>query len=343
MKTARVLFLLSFGWVMSVHGQGASRLSTPSGSGDAKKQLQQAADRLREAQKNGELDRAKNTAKDLIKSLPPGVTDAARAAVQSPEARQQAIDAAKAAAGGNLPQGLSQVPGMISGQTPAAAVPADGAPAPAVAPMVQDQPPPAPSGPQPGALLPLGGAAPPAKGNPTAIIESDKVNFDNNTGIIIYTGHVRARHPDFYIECEELELHMIKEEEEAAKGKGKDKAKALPTPTKADPTGPKAKKGDKAPPIKKAFARGPMVIIEKRDPTGDVQQGRCKRLEYDGATGNITLSDFPQVQKGNILHSAITADTVMIFDREGRLSTNRPSRTTILSDEKPAGTTPPSN
>ncbi|GEP44735.1 LptA/OstA family protein [Brevifollis gellanilyticus] len=341
MKSLRLLFLLPFGWVVSVHGQGASRLSTPSSNGDAKKQLQQAADRLREAQKNGELDRAKNTAKDLIKSLPPGVTDAARAAVQSPEARQQAIDAAKAAAGGNLPSSLSQVPGMISGQTPAVAVPADAA-APAAVPVVQDQPPAAPSGPAPGALLPLGGASTPAKGTPTGVIEADKVSFDNNTGIIIYTGHVRARHPDFYIECEELELHMIKEEEPA---KGKGKGKALPAPAKADPTAPKAAKKDKdkAPPIKKAYARGPMVIIEKRDPTGDVQQGRCKRLEYDGATGNISLSDFPQVQKGNILHSATTADTVMVFDREGRLSTNRPSRTIILSDDKQPGATPPSN
>lgn len=332
MKTLRLLLLLPLGWVVSAHGQGASRLSTPSTGGDAKKQLQQAADRLREAQKNGELERAKNTAKDLIKNLPPGVTDAAKAAVQSPEARQQALDAARAAAGGALPQNLPpQVQGMINGQ---AQPPAGTAAAPAPAPAVQDQPPPAPSGPAPGALQPLVAPAT-AKGTPTIIVEADRSDFDLNKAIFIYSGHVRARHPDFYIECEELEVHMIQEEMTGKKG----------GPTKAPPTltTPKdGKKSDKAPPIKKAIARGPMVIIEKRSLDGDVQQGRCKRMDYDGATGNITLSDFPQVQKGNVLHSAITADTTMVFDKEGRLHTNGRPRTTILSDP-PAGNTPPSN
>ncbi len=331
MKTLRLLLLLPLGWVVSAHGQGASRLTTPSSGSDSKKQIQQAAERLREAQKSGELDRAKATAKDLLKNLPPGVTDAAKAALQTPEARAQAIEAAKAAAGSALPQAQS----MINGQTQPPAT------APTAAPVVQDQPPPTPSGPMPGALAPLGAASATAKGTPTGIIEADKVFFDNNTSIIIYTGHVRARHPDFYIECEELELHMIKEEPENAK-KG-DAAKAASKA--ADPISAKGgKKADKGPPIKKAIARGPMVIIEKRDVNGDVQQGRCKRLEYDGATGNMTLSDSPQVQKGNILHIATTADTVMVFDREGRLSTNRPSKTVILSDDTPQQrTTPPSN
>jgi hypothetical protein len=341
MKAHRLLLLLPLiGWVASVHGQGASRLSTPSTGGDSKKQLQQAAERLREAQKSGELDRAKNTAKELIKNLPPGVTDAARAAVQSPEARQQAIDAAKAAAGGLAPQ----VQGMINGQTPAAAAeaPAAGSPAVSPAPAVQDQPPPAPSGPAPGALQPLGAATTTAaKGTPNIIIEADRSDFDLNAAIFIYRGRVRARHPDFYIECEELEVHMIKEEPDKTKKGGPPKAPpAPPAPsiTKAD-----AKAGKKAPPIKKVIARGPMVIVEKRSVEGDVQQGRCKRLEYDGKTGDIILSDFPQVQKGNVLHIATTADTTMIFDKEGRLRTNGRPRTVILSDDQPQGTTPPSN
>jgi lipopolysaccharide export system protein LptA len=78
-----------------------------------------------------------------------------------------------------------------------------------------------------------------------------------------------------------------------------------------------------------------MVIIEKRSLEGDIQQGRCKRLDYDGATKDIVLSDYPQVQKGNVLHIATTADTVMIFDKEGRLRTNGRPRTVILSDDQP--------
>jgi hypothetical protein len=79
-----------------------------------------------------------------------------------------------------------------------------------------------------------------------------------------------------------------------------------------------------------------MVIIEKRDPEGDVQQGRCKRMDYNGLTGDITLSDYPQVQKGNVMHIATTSDTVMVFDKSGKLSTNRPSRTVILGSGTPS-------
>ncbi len=319
MKTLHLLILIQLGWFMSLHGQGASRLSTPSG-GDTKKQLEQAAERLRAAQKSGELDRAKTTAKELLKNLPPGVTDAAKAALQTPEARAQAIEAAKAAAGSALPQ----VQGMIGGQT-ASPPPAEAAPAPA--PAVQDQPPPAPSGPAPGALPPLTPSAT-AKGAPTIIIEADRSDFDLNTAVFIYSGHVRARHPDFYIECEELEVHMVKEEPTQA-GKGKAQAPQNPLLAKS------GKKDDKDPPIKKAIARGPMVIIEKRSLEGDIQQGRCKRLDYDGVTKDIVLSDYPQVQKGNVLHQATTADTVMIFDKEGRLRTNGRPRTVILSDDQP--------
>ena len=318
MKTFHLLILLQFGWFMSLHGQGASRLSAPS-NGDSKKQHEQAAERLRVAQKSGELDRAKATAKELLKNLPPGVTDAAKAALQTPEARAQAIEAAKAAAGSALPQ----VQGMIGGQT--ASPPPAVAPAPA--PVVQDQPPPAPAGPAPGALPPLTPSAT-AKGAPTIIIEADRSDFDLNTAIFIYSGHVRARHPDFYIECEELEVHKVKEE-------GVQTQKGPP----AEPNNPLLLKGgkkeDKDPPIKKAIARGPMVIIEKRSLEGDIQQGRCKRLDYDGATKDIVLSDYPQVQKGNVLHIATTADTVMIFDKEGRLRTNGRPRTVILSGDQP--------
>ncbi len=316
MKTLHLLILIQLGWFTSLHGQGASRLSTP--SSDSKKQIEQAAERLRAAQKSGELDRAKTTAKELLKNLPPGVTDAAKAALQTPEARAQAIEAAKAAAGSALPQ----VQGMIGGQT-ATPPPAEAAPAPSV----QDQPPPAPSGPAPGALPPLTPSTT-AKGAPTIIIEADRSDFDLNTAVFIYSGHVRARHPDFYIECEELEVHMVKEDQAPA---SKTKAQAPQNPLLAKG----GKKEQKDPPIKKAIARGPMVIIEKRSLEGDIQQGRCKRLDYDGTTKDIVLSDYPQVQKGNVLHIATTADTVMIFDKEGRLRTNGRPRTVILSDDQP--------
>ncbi len=328
MKAIRLLLLPALAWAASAHGQDASRLNVPDTGGDSKKQLQEAAERLRQAQNNGELDQAKSKARELIKNLPPGVTDAAKAAAQSPEKRQQALEAAKAAVGSMAPQ----VQGLLNGGK-AAEGPA--APSQAPGPKVQEQPPAAASGPAPGALQPLGAASnQAARGAPNVIIEADRSDFDLNNAIFIYSGHVKARHPDFYIECEELEVHMIKEDDSASRTTNKPKAAPRKDPISASGTG-KGNKEDKAPPIRKAIARGPMVIIEKRSLEGDVQQGRCRRLEYDGTTRNITLSDYPQVQKGNVLHIATTADTTMVFDKEGRLSTNGRPRTVILSDDAP--------
>ena len=328
MKAIRLLLLPAFAWVVSAHGQGASRLNGLDTGGDSKKQLQEAAERLRQAQDSGELDQAKSKARELIKNIPPSVTDAAKAAVQSPEKRQQALEAAKAAVGSMAPQ----VQGLLNGGK---AAESSAAPSQTSEPKVQEQPPAAASGPAPGALQPLGAASNhAARGAPNVIIEADRNDFDLNNAIFIFSGHVRARHPDFYIECEELEVHMIKEDDSAPKKADKPKTAPKNDPISASGAG-KGKSEDKAPPIRKAIARGPMVIIEKRSLEGDVQQGRCRRLEYDGTTRNITLSDYPQVQKGNVLHIATTADTTMVFDKDGRLSTNGRPRTVILSDDQP--------
>ena len=325
MRTYPLILLAHLGLIMSAAGQGASRLSTP--ATDQKKQLQQAAERLRQAQASGELDQARGAAKELLKKLPSGVKDAAASAAQSPEMKAQAIDAVKSAAQSILPQAqtLLNQPGLP------AAVPA---PAPATLPAIQDQP---PQGPKPMALAPIGGgsasAADLTNAKTTIIIEADSSVFDLNAAIFIYTGHVRARHPDFYIECEELEVHMVKPPEPKAG------SKPAPKPV-SDPV---LAKKDSAPPIKKAIARGPMVTIEKRSEEGDIQQGKCRRLDYDGASGDITLSDFPQVQRGNVLHIATQPDTTMVFDKKGKLHTNGRPRTVILSDEAPATAPPAAN
>jgi len=182
-------------------------------------------------------------------------------------------------------------------------------------------------GPKPSALAALA-VNPAKKAQPTVVIEADNSVFDLNEAIFIYTGNVRARHPDFYIECEELEVYMVKEESK----KGSNKA-APKVDTKKFNDPDLMKKAPDKNPIKKAIARGPMVTIEKRDDQGNVQQGKCRRLDYDQATGDIILSDYPLVQRGNVLHIATQADTTMVFDKTGKLRTNGRPRTVILSDE----------
>lgn len=312
-----LLFLFaSLALIKTASGQATGRLSAP--TANPKKQIEDAAAKLLKSQGSGGLDKAKEAAQGLIQKLPSSVTDAAQKAMQSPDAKAQAMEALKSAATSIAPTAQKML-----NQPEATAVNPANAPIEAA---------PVPQGPKPLALQPLN-AQPSKNAQPTAVIEAEKSDFDLNAGIFIYSGNVRARHPDFYIECEELEVHMIMDQ----KGKPPT-ADSPPAPAKPDAAitvAPAAKK-DKAPPIKKAIARGPMVTIEKRDENGDVQIGKCRRLDYDGATGKIVLSENPQVQRGNILHLSTQPDTTMTFDQSGRLQTNGRPRTLILSDDKPA-------
>ncbi len=307
-------------------GQGPSRSATP--PSDQKKQIQEAAERLRKAQSNGQLDKAKETARGLAGKLPANLTEAAKAAIQSPEVKAQAAEAAKSL----LPEAQRLMDARNAAQAPADSPPGAAAvPAPA-----GSQPPAAaPEGPQPVLLQPINQTPPDATAGrkELAVIESDNSVFDPNTGILIYTGNVRARHPQFYIECEELIVHLNQEEKATGKTKAAEKPKPL---IKTDPI-LAPKKDDKASKpnnVKKAIASGPMVRIEKKDEQGKIQRAFCRNAVYEGASGIITMRDNPQVQTGNVMQVAITPDTVMTFDEKGHFSSNRRTRTVILSEEE---------
>ena len=321
MRTITTIALAALGLVQFASGQGASRLTTP--SSDQKKQLQAAAEKLRAAQSNGELDKAKETAKGLMGKLPSNLTDAAKAALQSPEVKAQAAEAAKAAAKTLLPEAQKMM--GAPGDLPAT----DAPPAAAAAVPAADQPPAAPQGPVPQLLQPLNQAPTNAAGrNPMAVIEADSSVFNPETGILIYTGNVRARHPQFYIECEELTVHLNQAKD--------DKTKPKPA-VKSDAILAKGGGAGKDNPVKKAIATGPMVRIEKADPEGKLQRAFCRNAVYDGTTGIITMRDNPQVQTDNVMQTAITPDTVMTFDEKGNFNSNRRTRTVILSEEEGAG------
>lgn len=330
MRTISILVLALGGVALSASGQGASRL--PQASSDQKKQLQQAADRLRQAQENGELDKAKDTAKGLMGNLPGGLSDAAKKALESPEAKAKAAEAAKAAAKSLLPEAQKMMGGLAP-QTEGA----EPAPAPA------DQPPataPAAEGPKPQALQPL--SAPPEgtdNRKPVAVIEADTSVFDPNTGILIYTGNVRARHPQFYIECEELEVHLDTKETKTQTAGTKEEKPAAPKGL--DPIQPNGKGKDsqnsRQSSVKKAIATGPMVRIEKANDQGDLQRAFCRHAVYEGKSGVITMRDNPQVQTGNVMQVATTPDTVMTFDEKGNFHSNRRTRTVILSEDNAPG------
>ncbi len=287
----------------------AGRAQQASGQDPA---LRAAAEKLRQAGGADAAGQALRAAQGLAGQVPEGVAEAAKAAVQSPEVKRQAVDAAK-----NLLPEAKKWLKPASPATGAAVTPAPAAPV---------------SGPQPQALPPLEDPASKPR-EPTVVIEADEAVFNLREAVFVYTGHVRARHPQFYIECDELVVEMLREEnpeKQASKGgKPADKKSADAAITAGD----EPRDGG----IRKAVATGSTVTIEKRNAEGEVQMGKCRKAVYDGLTGAITMSNYPQVQRGNILHMATQPDTLMVFEKDGRLRTTGRPRTVILGEEEGSG------
>lgn len=257
--------------------------------------------------------KAADAAKTIIQAIPDDLKDKTKAMLTAPETAEMRSKAMQAA------QTLIQ-------SNSAATTPTQPSPGTPVVP---------PAGPQPQPLQPLNlDEAPKASKGQIVITARKSAFFDANRGYGIYVGDVRARHPQMYIECEELELYMAKQEG-GVLGDSKPKpAPAAPAAKDSDILAqPSKKSGAQGGNIDKADARGPMVLIEKMSAEGELQVGHCKHLIYDGKTGNSTLLDWPQVQAGNKLHKATEPGCVMVIDQKGLLTTTGGHQTIILQGQ----------
>jgi lipopolysaccharide export system protein LptA len=276
--------------------------------------------------------KALDAAKDAVKQVPDSVKDKAKALMLSPEGvemRQKALQAAQGLIQGQSGSDAAATPAV---STPAAAVPAAVQATPGI--PVVEAPPPPPAGPRPKPLQPLNlDEAPKATKGQIDITAQKNSYFDGKTNYAIFTGDVKARHPQMYIECEELELFMAKQEG-GSLGAPKPK-KTAPATRDADILAPaKKNEADAGPPIDKADARGPMVTVEKITEDGELQIGHCKHLIYDGKTGNTTLLEWPQVQAGNQLHKSTEVGCIMVIDKTGKLTTTGGHETLVLQGDE---------
>lgn len=295
---------------VSAYGQG-SRISAPPAK--RKGDLQDAAEQLKQAKDKIDLSKAGKAAD----KLPGNLGEAAKSALESTDSKSDALNALRSAAGSLLPQAQKL---MRGGDAAAPASPSGAEAASKVA------APRGPVGPQPMPLLPLVDLPKAARGQANISIDSDDAVFDLKQGVFIYTGHVRARHPQFYIECEQLEVHMVMADEDAPPE----------AETKRDPI--LTNKEEKQNGIKKAIASGPMVTIQKVSEQGEAQEAKCRKAVYEASTGEITMTDYPQVLRGNVIQVATSPSTTMVFNQKGKLTTNGPSKTDILSgSESPLG------
>jgi lipopolysaccharide export system protein LptA len=186
------------------------------------------------------------------------------------------------------------------------------------------------AGPKPTALKPAPLTQPKKEAADTTI-NADEMYFDGSGSIIVYVGNVDVRKPGLHITCDEFEVHMKKEPKAGATPPAKSAAKSAPTvaalanaPAKTVPGAtPPAKAPEKSSTeenIETAIARGRMVVIEKKGTEGEAQIGQCREATYDGATGNIYLRVWPQVQKGNSIISAAEETTLMTLTAAGDFS-----------------------
>lgn len=204
---------------------------------------------------------------------------------------------------------------------------------------------PAPASPKPIAPAPLD--KPKAKSLQITDIHADANDFDPKNSVFVFSGNVDVKNPGFHLTTDgTFEVKMKKEDKKA-------KAPTAETkPTAAPGAKPEAKSLVEAPVlppnttasepakeennIESAVARGKMVVIEKKGDDGKTKVGQSRYAHYDGATGDMTLRDWPQVSDGENMIIAIEASTVMVLTADGKLRTmgGRTETRIIQSDGK---------
>lgn len=133
----------------------------------------------------------------------------------------------------------------------------------------------------------------------TEITAANEATFDNTTSIAEFEGRVVVRDPQFTLFCDRLKVLLSKDR------RGIERAEALGNVS---------------------------IVQENADSSGRVIKsiGRAGKAIFEPATGNITLSIWPQVQHGINNQVATEEGTVMILNREGKSRTTGGSKTVIV-------------
>jgi lipopolysaccharide transport protein LptA len=152
----------------------------------------------------------------------------------------------------------------------------------------------------------MGDGKTPGSTEPTTTeIFSDEAFFDSGKSMGIFTGHVKVTDPRFNLQSEKLTVYISKGEDQG---------------------------------LERAVAEGNVGVVRDRpDPNGGPPTravGRGETATYVAATGDVELKGTPRVQQGENTHIATSADTIMIINQKGQLTTHGPSRTEIRQQPK---------
>lgn len=139
----------------------------------------------------------------------------------------------------------------------------------------------------------------------TVITALERAAFNNKTGIAEFIGSVSVKDPQFDLTCDRLTAHLNAE-----------------------------RRG-----LEKIVATGNVVIRqENRDENGRtvLSVARAGRVVFFPATGELELTEWPQISQGINAHTATEATTKMVLNRAGRITTIGGSRTTIIETSQAA-------
>ena len=139
------------------------------------------------------------------------------------------------------------------------------------------------------------------KGSTTEITAQKEATFADKENRAIFLGDVRVKDPAFLLSSDKLTVYLTKN-----------------------------RSG-----IERAVAEGNVVIVQQtKNPSEKGAVGRAREAEYVPASGRVTLAGWPEIQQGINRHVAASAGTRMILNRDGRATTEGPSKTVITDTEE---------
>lgn len=196
--------------------------------------------------------------------------------------------------------------------------------------------------PQPAKPTPINPSKATAPPEHTTIDCQGAAFFDSKQGMGVFTDDVVVVHPQFHITCDVLEVYMKKEKMEADKKAGAADGVLAPPPGKTasqllaedasstPATAPDPAQEDSG--IETAIAKGRKVVINKKSDTGELQVGICRHATYVGATGDIVMRDYPQVQRGLRTVRGTAPSTILTLKQNGELVTSGPTAVDIVQE-----------
>ncbi len=139
----------------------------------------------------------------------------------------------------------------------------------------------------------------------TEVTSENESTFNNKTNIAEFFGRVTVKNDQFHLFCDHLVIILRKDR------RGMEHGEAI----------------------------GHVVITQDNvDADGKVTRsiGRAGRAAYNPYTGDVVLTDWPQLQQGINNHIAVDKNTRMTLNKDGQSTTVGHSRTVIVDTQKQA-------